>query len=63
MSAAPEEGTPALATTDAEEPPVLPLPSPEVQHLGRWEGILGWAVGWLVGMALAAGAIIALVVR
>jgi hypothetical protein len=59
--AAPE---PVEATSaDADEPPVLPLPSPEVKHLGRWEGILGWTVGWIFGMALAAGAIVALAVR
>lgn len=62
MSAAPEPG-PATLAAESEEPPVLPLPSPEVRHLGRWEGILGWAVGWLAGMVLAAGAIVALVVR
>jgi hypothetical protein len=45
------------------EPPVLPLPSPEVRHLGRWEGILGWAIGWIVGMAIAAGALVALILR
>ena len=56
------EPDPAL-TADGEESPVLPLPSPEVQHLRRWEGILGWAAGWLVGMLIAAAAIIALVVR
>jgi hypothetical protein len=63
MSAAPEQGSPALASAESDEPPVLPLPSPEVQHLGRWEGILGWAAGWIIGMALAAAAIIALVIR
>ena len=60
MSAAPEPD-PVLASDDGS--PVLPLPSPEVQHLRRWEGILGWAAGWLAGMVIAAGAIIALVVR
>jgi len=60
---APPQGSPGTLTAEADEPPVLPLPSPEVHHLGRWEGILGWAVGWLAGMILAAGAIVALVVR
>jgi hypothetical protein len=63
VSAAPEQGAPALASAETDEPPLLPLPSPEVRHLGRWEGILGWAAGWIIGMALAAAAIIALVVR
>lgn len=62
MSSATEQG-PASLASETDEPPVLPLPSPEVRHLGRWEGILGWAVGWMTGMILAAGAIVALVVR
>jgi hypothetical protein len=62
VSAAPEHGDPVLAA-EPEEPPVLPIPSPEVRHLGRWEGILGWAMGWMVGMVFATAAIIALVVR
>jgi hypothetical protein len=63
VSAAPEQGTPAVAPADADEPPDLPMPCPDVHHLGRWEGILGWAAGWIIGMALAAAAIVALVVR
>jgi hypothetical protein len=57
------EGQAGRVADDGEEPPVLPLPSPEVHHLGRWEGILGWAIGWIVGMAIAAGALVALIVR
>ena len=59
---APIEGADPVAEATAE-PPALPIPCPEVRHLGRWEGILGWAIGWIVGMAIAAGAIVALVIR
>jgi hypothetical protein len=61
MSAPELEGD--AGTAGEEEPPVLPLPSPEVHHLGRWEGILGWAIGWIAGMAIAAGALVALILR
>lgn len=40
-----------------------PVPGTEFKRLSRGQSILAWAIGWIVGLTLAAGAILVLVLR
>lgn len=56
----PDEGS---TGNDEDEPLPPPIPGPEFNRLSRNQSVVAWMLGWIVGLSIAAGAIVLFVLR
>ena len=57
--------SPAESESDdePEEPLPPPIPGPEFKRISRRQSVVAWTLGWIVGLALATGVIVAFALR